>query len=229
MKKFSLTAVVLLAFLAIGLPTYAAYRDKKEEATPSPAAQPPAGEAAKPSAEAMPGMTEEQMAKMKEFMTPNENHRVLDYFVGNWDYSMKWWMKPDAPPEESTGTSEAKWVLDGRFLEENVHGMSMGQPFEGLMLVGFDNAKKVYNNIWLDNMGTGIMTSTATYDVGGKTFWEKGSHSCPITEGGEKNYRAQTVIKDDDHYTYEWFTSAPDDPAGKEFKAMEINYTRKKI
>ncbi|MGB7291306.1 MAG: DUF1579 family protein, partial [Thermodesulfobacteriota bacterium] len=45
------------------------------------------------------------MEKWKEFSTPNEIHKVLDTLVGAWDYTIKWWMSPDAKPEESAGTS----------------------------------------------------------------------------------------------------------------------------
>lgn len=53
------------------------------------------------------------MEKWKEFATPNENHRVLDALVGDWDYTVKWWMSPDAKPEVSTGTSEIEWIMGG--------------------------------------------------------------------------------------------------------------------
>ena len=215
-KHLLLTTVIVLLALIVGTPSFAADEDKKA-AEPAPATQAP-----------MPGMDEAMMAKMKEFMTPNENHRVLDYFVGNWDYSMKFWMKPEMAPEETTGTSDGKWILDGRFLQQTVKGMSMGQPFEGLALIGYDNAKKEYRNIWLDNMGTGVMMSSSTYDPTAKTFTEKGSHSCPLENSGEKAFRAVIEVQDQNHYTYKWFTTPPNEPTASEFKAMEINYTRKK-
>ena len=97
---------------------------------------------------------QEMMKKMQEFMTPGENHRVLDALVGNWDFTIKSWMSVDAPPEESTGTSQIVWDLDGHFLKETVQGSMMGKPFSGLGYVGYDNLKKEYESIWLDNMST---------------------------------------------------------------------------
>ena len=104
----------------------------------------------------------------------------------------------------------------------------MGQPFQGKEIIGYDNAAKQYKAIWLDSMATGLMTSKMSYDPATKTFTETGTHSCPLSETGERAYRAVISIKDDDHYTYEWFTTPPTDPNGAEFKAMEISYTRKK-
>lgn len=168
---------------------------------------------------------QEMMAKWQEFSTPNENHKALDTLAGNWNHTVKWWMKPDTEPEISTGTGTAEWIMGGRYLQQKVSGMSMGQPFEGLGIIGYDNANKEYVSIWLDNMGTGLMQSTAQYDTAAKTFAEKGSHSCFLAEDGHRKYRATTKIIDNDNYVYEMFST---DEAGKEFRAMEITYTRTK-
>lgn len=163
------------------------------------------------------------MEKWKEFSTPNENHQVLGTLVGNWNYTIKWWMSPDAKPEESKGASEIEWIMGGRFIEHTVEGTSMGQPFEGMGIIGYDNEKKQYQSIWIDNMGTGIMTGSGNYDPNTKTLTDQGTFSCPAE--GQKSYRGVTKIIDKDNFTYEWYMTGPD---GKEFRAMEIVYTRKK-
>ena len=182
----------------------------------------PAQEAAK--TELPPGMTEEMMAKMQEYGAVNENHKVLENFVGSWDYTMKWWMATDSTAEESTGTSEVKSIMGGRFIEQAVSGTSMGQPFEGRGTTGYNNLTKEYTSIWIDNMGTGTLTSTASYDPAAKTLTETGSHTCPISPDGKRSFRAVTTIVDETAYTYEMYTN---DEAGKEFKNMEITYKRK--
>jgi len=163
------------------------------------------------------------MEKWKEFATPNENHKVLGALVGDWDDTVKWWMSPDAKPEESKGTSEIRSIMGGRFIEHTVEGTSMGQPFEGMGITGYDNEKKQYQSIWIDNMGTGIMTGSGNYDPNTKTLADQGTFSCPAV--GQKSYRGVTRIIDQDNFTYEMYMAGPD---GKEFRAMEIVYTRKK-
>ncbi len=163
------------------------------------------------------------MEKWKEFATPNENHKVLDILVGNWEQTVKWWMSPDAKPESSTGTSEIKWIMGGRFIESTVEGTSMGQPFEGMGLTGYNNEKKQYQSIWIDNMGTGIMTGSGNYDPNTKTLTEQGTFSCPAE--GQKSYRGVTKIINKDKFTYEMYMAGLD---GNEFRAMEIVYARKK-
>ena len=163
------------------------------------------------------------MAKWKEYATPNENHKILDSFVGNWNYTVKWWMSPGAKPEVSKGTSKVTSIMGGRFLKQSAEGKSMDQPFKGIGITGYDNAEKQYNSIWIDNMGTGMMMSRGNYDPSTKTLVEKGTFTDPVE--GEKSYRGVTKIINKDKYTYEIYISGPDK---KEFRMMEIVYTRKK-
>jgi len=167
---------------------------------------------------------QEMMAKWQEFATPGEGHKALESLVGTWDYTVTWWETPESQPQKSTGTSEVKWIMEGRFLEQTAKGTAMGQEFQGMGLMGYDNMKKEYTGVWIDNMGTGIMTSAGTYDPETKSFTEKGSFSCP-QEDGEKAFRGVTTIDGPDKYTYEMYASGKD---GKEARMMEIVYTRKK-
>ncbi len=163
------------------------------------------------------------MEKWKEYATPNENHKVLGTLVGDWNNTVKSWMSPDGKPEISKGTSEIDWIMGGRFIEQAVEGTFMGQPFEGMGIMGYDNEKKQYQSVWIDNMGTGIMTGSGNYDPKTKTLTDQGTFSCPAE--GQKSYRGVTKIIDKDNFTYEMYMAGPD---GKEFRAMEIVYTRKK-
>jgi len=165
----------------------------------------------------------EAMAKWQEYAMPGEGHKVMEQLVGSWDYSLKYWSSHNTPPEESTGTNDVKWILGGRFLEIDVKGTSMGQPFEGMGLLGYDNAKKEYVNTWVDTMGTGMMNATGSYDAETKTMTEKGKYTDPAS--GEQSFKGVTKFIDSDNYTYEMYISLP---GGKEVRVMEINYTRKK-
>ena len=164
---------------------------------------------------------EAMMAKWKEFATPGDNHKVLDALVGNWNHIVKWWMSADGEPEESTGNSKLRWIMGGRFLQQTAEGTSKGQPFEGMGIFGYDNGKKEYNSIWFDNMGTGFMNSTGQYDANSKTLTEEGHFTCPFR--GQTPFRGVVTIKGNNLYTYEMY--APD-MNGKEYRAMEITYTR---
>ena len=164
------------------------------------------------------------MEKMTAFMTPAENHKVLDAIVGNWDFVIKSWMSADAKPEESTGTAEIVWTLDGHFTKETVKSTMMGKPFEGMGFIGYDNLKKEYESVWIDSMSTSIMKSSGQYDTAAKTLSSKGTFTCPMV-GGDRASREVMTMVDADHFNYEMHSPGMD---GKEFKMMEIKYTRKK-
>ncbi|MBA3556753.1 MAG: DUF1579 family protein, partial [Gemmatimonadales bacterium] len=104
------------------------------------------------------------MQKWAEYATPGEPHQRLASMAGDWTWTSKWWMAPDAPPEESSGTTSSSMAMDGRYLMENYEGSMMGQPFKGHAITGFDNFRDEYVSTWIDNMGTGMMTSRGTYD-----------------------------------------------------------------
>ncbi len=174
----------------------------------------------------MGAMDEAQMQKMKELGSPGEHHRALDPLAGRWNHTVKWWMTPDASPAVSTGKTVNSWIMDGRFLKEEATGTAMGQPFEGMGLIGYDNVKGTYTSVWIDNVSTSMMTANSQYDPASKTFTEKGSFACPATGEKDKPYRAITRIIDQDHFTYEMHSTGMS--GDKEFKTMEITYEREK-
>lgn len=170
-------------------------------------------------------MDEETMKMMKAFeayATPNENHFILDQLVGDWAYTMKYWMDPNAPAEESSGTSSTKWIMNKRFIQNDVSGTSMGKPFNGRGITGFDNLKQKYSNIWFDDMSTGMMVGEGTFDPVNKTITDEGDFSCPMV-GGQRRYKSVITFIDDKSYKYEMYMG---DMEGHMQKAMEIIYTR---
>jgi hypothetical protein len=162
--------------------------------------------------------------KMKEFATPGPAHKALDAKIGKWNVQVKTTMAPGEAPETSTGTSEMKWILGGRFVEESFSGTFMGEPFQGRGTSGYDNIKKKYVSTWIDTMGTGIIVGEGTFDAGTKTF--QSTSDCPDAAAW-KYVKARSVDKmvDNDHFMVQMFTNGPD---GKEFMSMELHYTRAK-
>ena len=171
--------------------------------------------------QSMDAATHAMMATWQAYASPNDNHKILDPLVGKWSQVVKWWMTPDSQPETSKGTTETKWVMGGRFLQHTARGTAMGQPFEGMGFTGFDNGKQTYQTLWMDNMGTGMMTGEGTYDPGTKTLTDHGRFTDPMI--GQRSYRGIVTFVDDVHYRYEMYVA---DENGKEFRMMEIMYTR---
>lgn len=174
-----------------------------------------------------PEMSAEEKKMMEawmKYMTPSEGHKLLDGMVGTWETKNTFWQAPGAPPMESSGVSENRWIMGGRVLEQKFEGNFMNMPFSGVGYTGYDNAKKQYWGTWIDNMSTGLMTSTGNTSDGGKTWKFKATSTDPMTG---KDSPAEEVIKvvSNDHHVFEMWGPAPD---GKMFKMMVIDYKRKK-
>lgn len=182
----------------------------------------------KPKAAAKPAASapnpEEMMKAWMAFATPGAPHKALEGFAGSWEVKSKVWMVPGAPATESTGTSENKMILGGRYLEQHYEGTMMGGPFSGIGVTGFDNYKKKFTSTWIDSMGTAIMTMTGSFDKSGKVITSWGMMDDPAEKRTMKAKSVVTLI-DADHHTYEAWHAAAD---GKMVKDLEISYTRKK-
>jgi len=172
-----------------------------------------------------PKMTPEQMAEMEAYMkagTPGAPHQALASTAGAYDCKVKSWHEPGAPPMEESGTATRKMALDGRVLVEEFSGKMMGSPFTGHGMRGFDNVTGKYWGIWLDSMSTGLMVSEGTCDAKNACTFT-GSWNDPVKKGPIK-VRMTTHWTSPTTEVFEMHGPGKD---GKEFKMMEITYTKR--
>lgn len=173
------------------------------------------------------------MKMMMELSKLNDNHKLLASLDGTWSFVTKFWMNgdPTSKAQESKGTAVRKSLMGGRYFQMDVKGkMQMPGPdgkmmdmdFAGMALEGYDNAKQKFVGAWIDNMGTGIMTTEGTYDASTKTLTSTGEFQMSATM--KQKIREVLKLTDKDHMLFEWY----EDRGGKEVKTMEINYTRAK-
>jgi hypothetical protein len=177
-----------------------------------------------------PAMTPEQEAMMQKCIeagTPGENHKILAAKVGKWNGTGKFWMEPGGQPMENNFSAEYKSLYEGRYFTETVEGPGMmGEgTFMGQGTCGYDNVTKKFFFTWIDSMSTGLMDGTGTYNAGNKTFTYNTEHSCPVT-GKRVTGRTVETWKGNDQILVESYGPHPE--TGKEFKMMEITYTRAK-
>jgi hypothetical protein len=167
-----------------------------------------------------------QKAQMEAWMkasTPGDAHKKLDHMIGSWNVTVKSWMAPNTPPMESTGTAENSWVLGKRWVQEKFSGSFMGMPFEGLGYTGYDNIKQQYVGTWMDNMSTAVMNSSSKGGSG--NTWEFTSSMDDPMTGKPSTIVEKVTFTDADHHSMEMWGPGPD---GRNFKMMEISYSRKK-
>ncbi len=177
----------------------------------------------KPAASSAPSQDEITKAWIAQG-TPGAAHKALEAVAGSWDVKTKMWMDPSAPAQESTGTSENKMILGGRFLEQRYAGTMMGQPFNGIGVTGYDNYKTKVVATWIDSMNTGIMTMQGTWDKTMKVLTSYGTMDDVVAKKPLKMKTVVTIV-DADHHTYDSWHTGPD---GKWAQDLHIEYARKK-
>ncbi|MCP5103918.1 MAG: DUF1579 domain-containing protein [bacterium] len=196
--KILIVSLLVLLFLGSGV-TLTAQEQSKEEA--------------------------EMMKKWQAYATPGAAHKYLEGFKGKWDVATKQWMKPGAPPNTGKGEMKAKMIMGGRYLKYSIKGPFMGMPFEGLNITAYDNLKKKFITMWIDNMGTGIYMTEGTLDKTGKIRTETGLWD-DLSTGGKTKVKTVYKFVDKDKIFFEMYGSGGMH-GDKEFKTMEIIFTRK--
>ena len=166
---------------------------------------------------------EEMMKKAEAAGTPGASHQALEALIGNWQAEVKCWMAPDAPPTLTKGTAKSSWAMNGRFVQQEFSGEFMGKPFRGMSLMGYDNTKEKFNNVWVDDMHTSMFTSEGGAESGNKVITLEGRYDCPLT--GQKDLSMKQVIRivSQDKHVFEMH----DPSKGANSKTMEITYSRK--
>lgn len=164
---------------------------------------------------------DEQKAWM-EYMTPGSVHEMIAKSDGEWTEEVTMWMDATSEPMKMNSTCTNKMILGGRYQYSTHNGTMMGMPFEGISILAYDNAKKIFQNIWIDNMGTGIMNLSGPWDESTKSVTLTGTSVDPST-GKDVQIREVFKITGDNTQTVEMYLNKD----GKEFKNMSINLTRK--
>ena len=154
-----------------------------------------------------------------------EEHKMLAKSNGTWTADMTYWDGIDRPANKMTGTQVTTSILDGHFQQSKFSGDFMGMPFNGISTVGYDNTTKEFVSTWMENMNTSMMVMKGTMDAATKTINLWGTQKNPVN-GLECKMRQVYKMIDDNNEMMEMY--GPDPKTGKEFKMVEIKYTRKK-
>lgn len=169
---------------------------------------------------AMAGMDKAAMqAEMEKAGALGPQHAELKRMVGTWSTKVKMWEDPSQPPQESNGTSTMEMAMGGRQLIEHFSGTMMGQPYEGMGILGYNNSTGEFEHVWMDTMNTGKLWSHGTKAADG-TVTMMGEMTCAM---GPQKMRMVTTHADGDSQHFEMYCTMAGMP---EMKVMEIDYTR---
>ena len=148
---------------------------------------------------------------------PTPAHERLHELVGRFAGETKTWLDADKPPELSKCEWRVEKVGGGRWVRAETHGMTMGQPHQGEITLGFANGH--YEMAWVDSFHTAdaimrlsgpatsdaIISVTGSYAAGDERWgWRSEFHL-----GNELTVRAINIS-----------------PSGQETPAIETTLTR---
>lgn len=216
-KTFACAAALIFMFGCTSNST-----DKVDEKTVSDTSR---TEALKTETPNVPVDSAVMMKNWENYMTPSAAHKVMASWDGSWQGDVSMWQTADAAPQKSKSTTVNKMIMGGRYQQSMHTGNMMGMPFEGMSTMGYDNAKKTFTSTWIDNMGTGTMILEGPWDEASKTLTLTGKVIDP-SAGNAKEMTVRETYKviDDNNHLMEMYCNGMD---GKEFKTMEIKFTKK--
>lgn len=165
--------------------------------------------------------SETEMKTWMEYMTPGDMHKLMSSCSGTWEAEITMWMASDQPPTKSKGRAVYEMIMGGRYQQGKFTGEFSGMPFEGMGLLGYDNIRKEFESVWVDNMGTGTMFMRGTIDSKSKMITFKGKMIDPMAK---KETDVKQIFKfvDENTQVLEMYVMQ----GGKEFKTMEISYKK---
>ena len=159
-----------------------------------------------------------------EFPKPQKEHEWLQQLAGEWEAECEMFMEPGQPPLKSKGTETVRTVGGFWIVAENKSEF-MGQPFTGLLTLGYDARKEQYVGTWVDSMTGYLWTYEGAVDSAGKVLTLETEGPCPEKPGELSKFREVLEIKGKDHKV---FTSSIQGEDGQWHTFVTINYRRAK-
>ena len=145
-----------------------------------------------------PGLRAQEMPEMPK---PQSEHAWLAKFAGTWETEMECTMGPDKEPMKGKATETAR-MLGGFWLIVENKAEMMGQPFTGVLTLGYDPAKKSYIGTWTDSMTNYMWTYTGTVDASSDTLTLDTEGPCPMQGGKICKFKEVMKLTGKDEKTF---------------------------
>jgi hypothetical protein len=182
----------------------------------------PGGAQAPPPPAAPAAGIEDEIVRYMAVSRPGAEHRWLDPLVGSWTVDLRW-QGAGRVETHVTGTSENRWILDGRFLMCESTAGDGPSRIDGTTIYGFDNRLKKYFALRLSNLATYTMQPSGSYDPATHSFLLSGKERDEVT-GGVLVYRELLSVEGPDRHVLRVYF---DVPGRSPVRVLEAVYTRR--
>ncbi len=157
------------------------------------------------------------------YMTPNNIHKMLADYVGEFNMQISMWMTEGKAPEIVTVSSSHRMILGNRFLEMAQTGNMMGMEYSSVSTIGYNTISKLFSLTNLSNMGTGTLHLKGYWNATNKTAILTGEMINPI-DSKTIMVRQKISFIDKNHLLIENFDTYKGQP---EKKSIQYKLVRK--
>jgi hypothetical protein len=155
---------------------------------------------------------------------PEKEHAWLTQLAGEWEYDSEAVLAPGQAPEKAKGTETVR-AIGGFWIMLESKGTAFGQPFTGILTLGYDPAKKKYVGSWIDSMNSHMVVyDNASLDSSGKLMLNAEMPN-PMLGGKLTKFKDVLEVKSKDEKI---LTSAMLGEDGKWTTFLTVKYRRKK-
>ena len=129
---------------------------------------------------------------------PQEEHKWLEKFVGEWESESKGSMGEGQPPMECKGSMSSR-MLGGFWVVSDMKADMMGTTMQGVQTIGYDAEKKLYVGTWVDSMFGHMWHYEGQVDEKGTTLTLEAEGPNFMEAGKTTKFRDIYEFKSDDH------------------------------
>ena len=123
------------------------------------------------------------VAQKQDMPKPGPEHQRLGAFIGNWTFEGELKPGPMGSGGKMTGTDRIEWTPGNFFLQRSYQGKSPMGEMQGIEILAYDGAKKIYTYNAFDNLG---MMASGTMSLKGSTWTTTGTMTLGATTMGDR-------------------------------------------